>query len=83
MGIRTEPITTSASDHNGFGAGSGTTERYAFRCPCGEGQIVEEHDNIPGFRDHSVMIQCEKCRSEWQFVEGKSTREWELEPKSA
>ncbi|PRY57153.1 hypothetical protein BCF74_11675 [Knoellia remsis] len=78
--IRTEPIDGAAHDHGGWGAGAGTVERYEFMCPCGDGRIIEEHDNIPGFREHDVWIDCDKCREEWRFVEGRSVRGWGLEP---
>jgi len=78
--VRTEPVSGDRSDHGGWGAGAGTTERYEFLCPCGYGRIVEEHDNIPGFRDHDVRILCDKCRAEWRFADGRSVRDWGLEP---
>ena len=74
------------ADRRGFvrtsrwGAGAGTTERYDYRCPCGDGKIIEDHDNIPGFREHDVWIACEKCRAEWRFVERRGVRGWALEP---
>lgn len=55
-------------------------ERYEYRCPCGDGNIIEEHDNVPGFREHDVWIDCGKCREEWRFVGGRSVRGWGLEP---
>lgn len=79
-GIRTELASSSHGDHDGWGAGSGDTERYEFLCPCGRGSIIEEHDNIPGFREHDRWIDCDTCSAEWQFVEGLPTRQWRLEP---
>lgn len=78
--IRTERISSSKEDTPGWGAGSGSIEFLHFLCPCGDGKILEEHDNTPGFRDHDVRIFCDKCREEWQFVAGLSVREWRLEP---
>ncbi|MGV9364989.1 hypothetical protein [Amycolatopsis sp. NPDC003731] len=80
--IRTEQISGDSHDHRGWGAGSGTTERYEYLCPCGNGTIIEEHDNIPGFREHDVWIACDKCRADWRFVEGRSVRDWALRPAS-
>ncbi|WP_410628071.1 hypothetical protein [Amycolatopsis sp. cmx-8-4] len=80
--IRTEQISGDSHDHRGWGAGSGTTERYEYLCPCGDGTIIEEHDNIPGFREHDVWIACDKCRAEWHFVEGRGVRDWALQPAS-
>ena len=79
-GIRTESIDWSRSDHGGWGAGGGDVERHEYRCPCGEGTILEEHDNIPGFREHDVRIMCTRCDAEWQFVAGRSAGDWRVEP---
>lgn len=78
--IRTELVGGDTYDHEGWGAGAGTAERYEFLCPCGDGRIVEEHDNIPGSREHDVRIGCDKCRAEWRFVDGRGVRDWALEP---
>lgn len=81
MSIRTASISSSKDDTPGWGAGSGTIEIYEYLCPCGDGKVVEDHDNTPGFREHDVRIICDKCREEWRFVDGLSVREWRLEPK--
>lgn len=60
--MRTKLIYESQEEHSGYGAGSGDTEYYEYGCPCGKGKIIEEHDNIPGFRDHDVYIACDECR---------------------
>ena len=78
--VRTERIRGNSYEVDGFGAGSGSTERYEYMCPCGDGKVVEEHDNIPGFREHDRWLECDKCRAEWRFVEGRSVRDWALEP---
>ena len=80
--IRTEWVGGDSHDQGGWGAGAGTVERYEFRCPCGDGTIIEEHDNIPGFRDHDVRLDCDKCRTQWRFVDGRGVRDWALEPLS-
>ncbi|GAB2986667.1 hypothetical protein [Frigoribacterium salinisoli] len=80
--IRTDRIVGSSDDVEGHGAGAGTIERYDFSCPCGEGTVTEEHDNIPGFREHDVRLLCDRCRESWQFVEGRSVRDWALWPAS-
>lgn len=76
--MRTKLINSSEENHSGFGAGSGDTEKYEYECACGKGTIVEEHDNIPGFRDHSVYICCEYCRENYELDTYKGTRGWEL-----
>lgn len=78
--VRTRRIGGDSYDHAGWGAGSGSVERLDYRCPCGEGTIVEEHEDVPGFREHDVWIACDNCRGQWRFVAGRSTRQWGLEP---
>lgn len=78
--VRTELISSDTHEVAGYGAGPGDVERYEYRCPCGAGAIVEEHDNTPGFREHDVWINCGKCREEWNFAEGRSAHSWGLEP---
>ena len=63
--VRTERTGAGADDHEGWGAGASSVERYEYRCPCGDGKIVEEHDNVPGFREQDVWIDCDKCHAEW------------------
>lgn len=78
--LRTELISRDSRDVDGYGAGDGTVERIRYACPCGAGEIVEEHDNIPGFREHDVYIDCEKCRAQWRFADGRPVRGWGFEP---
>lgn len=80
--VRTELIGQDRTGHDGYGAGGGDVERYEFWCPCGDGSIVEEHDNIPGFREHGVRIACDRCRGQWRFVDPGNAREWGLVPLS-
>lgn len=81
MSIRTEQITSSKEPTSGWGAGPGTIERHEFLCPCGRGLIIEEHDNTPGFREHDIWIDCDKCRESWRRVPGLSVQRWRVEPK--
>jgi hypothetical protein len=76
--MRTNLIYSNEETHSGYGAGSGDTERYEYECACGKGTIIEEHDNIPGFRDHSVYICCEDCRESYELDTSKGTRNWDL-----
>lgn len=76
--IRTERTGRDSHDVAGWGAGEGTVERVEFRCPCGDGEIIEEHEKVPGFREHDVRIDCGKCHAEWRFAEGRPTRQWGL-----
>ena len=62
-----------------YGAGEGTEEKYIYECPCGEGEIIEEHTNVPGFRDHDVYMRCDKCSQEWKIV--GTSHGWSVEKK--
>ena len=64
--MRTKLIYSNQENHPGYGAGEGDTERYEYLCPCGKGRVIEEHDNIPGFRDHDVWLQCPECSKKSQ-----------------
>lgn len=66
--MRTKLIYSSEENHPGYGAGEGDTERYEYECPCGKGKIIEEHDNIPGFRDHDVWISCDECSKKYKLI---------------
>ena len=76
--MRTKLIYESQEEHSGYGAGSGDTEYYEHECPCGKGKIIEEHDNIPGFRDHDVYIACDECSKKYILDTSKGVRGWEL-----
>ena len=69
------------NEHEGYGAGGGDTEYYEYECPCGKGIIIEEHDNIPGFRDHDVHISCPECSRKYVLDVSKGIRNWELKEK--
>ncbi len=76
--MRTELIHSSTSPHPGYGAGSGEVERNEFKCLCGKGKIVEEHDRIPGFRDHDVWLQCKECSKKYRLDTSKGVGSWEI-----
>ena len=76
--MRTKCIYSSQENHSGYGAGSGDTERYEYLCPCGKGKVIEEHDNIPGFREHDVWLQCSECAKKYRIDESRGVRGWEL-----
>ena len=71
-------IRKSVSGHPGYGAGCGDTEWYEYECPCGKGRIIEEHDNIPGFREHDVYIECDVCREKYTLDLSNGVRYWKL-----
>ncbi len=76
--MRTKLIYSSQESHPGYGAGSGDYELYEYECPCGKGIIREEHDNIPGFRDHDVYICCDICKKIYKLDISKGVRNWDL-----
>ena len=43
--MRTQGVYSYQEYHPGYGAGDGDTERYEYLCPCGNGRVIEEHDN--------------------------------------
>lgn len=56
-------------------------ETITHKCPCGKGEIVEYHDNTPGFREHDVYIRCEKCSKKYTLDLSKGVHNWKLIPK--
>lgn len=76
--MRTNLIYSNQSFHPGYGAGCGDTELYEYECPCGKGTIREEHDNIPGFREHDVFMCCDECKRKYKFDTTTGVRNWEL-----
>ena len=78
MYMRTKRIIAKCEQHSGYGAGAGDTEYYEYECPCGKGTIIEEHDNIPGFREHSVYLHCTTCTTEYIIDTSAGTRNWKI-----
>lgn len=78
MYMRTKRIIAKCEQHSGYGAGAGDTEYYEYECPCGKGTIIEEHDNIPGFREHSVYLHCTTCSKEYIIDTSAGTRNWKI-----
>ncbi|EOJ58854.1 hypothetical protein AAH972_13180 [Enterococcus faecalis] len=80
--MRTKLIFSNEESHTGYGAGSGDVERYEYECPCTKGKVIEEHDNIPGFRDHSVYMFCDECKENYEIDTSNGVRRWELKKRS-
>ena len=76
--MRTKLIYEKTDFHSGYGAGEGDIEYCEYACPCGKGKIVEEHDNIPGFREHDVYLLCEKCGKICTIDTSSGVRNWKL-----
>lgn len=76
--MRTKLKEEDFKQSQGYGAGSGDTELYIYECPCGKGEIREEHENIPGFREHDVNLLCDECSKKWKIDISNGVRNWEL-----
>lgn len=57
---------------------AGDIEWYEYECPCKKGRIIEEHENIPGFREHYVRIECDTCSKKYKIDTSKGIRAWKL-----
>lgn len=62
----------SSVPHSGYGAGYGSIDTYEYQCPCGKGKVIKTKDNIPGFRDSDIMIECDECRLKYGIVRSLS-----------
>ena len=51
---------------------------YKLKKTCGKGRVIEEHDNIPGFRDHDVWLQCPECSKKYRLDTSGGVRGWKL-----
>ena len=76
--MRTQRVYSNQEYHPGYGAGDGDTERYEYLCPCGNGRVIEEHDNIPGFREHDAWLQCSECSKKYRLDISGGVRGWQL-----
>lgn len=61
-----------------YDGGSGSYEIYHYECPCGKGKIIEEHDTIAGYRDHSVRFSCDVCKNNYIFDTSNGVSSWFL-----
>lgn len=62
----------------GGGARSGTTKTKVFECPCGRGTIIEEHDDIPGFKNRFVYINCDCCKLLYGLDSDLGAKNWDI-----
>lgn len=73
MGLKM--ISHNSEEHPGYGAGSGTIDTSIYECPCGKRRIVRTKDNIPGFRDSDIVIECDECREKYGNISSLSELE--------
>lgn len=72
--IQLELISGKEIPHQGYGAGEGRVITEEYKCPCGNGKVIYEKDDIPGFRESSTDCYCATCNSEYEFRRGSATR---------
>ena len=41
---------------------------HYYKCPCGQGRVVDDKDATPGFRSHDILIECAECREKYEIV---------------
>lgn len=72
--MKLKELESSSVYHQGYGAGSGEVITTVYECPCGKGTVTYEKDDIPGFRDSSIVCDCEECRANYDFGKGVATK---------
>lgn len=55
---------------------SGCVEQYTYRCPCENGHVVETHDTLSTFREHSIEIACDTCEAHYTLDTRDGVRQW-------
>lgn len=70
-------ISNNISDVGG-GARSGTTRIKIYQCPCGRGTISEEYDDIPGFKNRFVYVNCDSCKLLYGLDSDKGSKNWDI-----
>ena len=68
-------LNQKSEPHAGYGAGAGTIDTYEYQCPCGKGKVIKTKDNIPGFRESDIVIECDECRKKYGIVNSLSELE--------
>lgn len=79
--MKTKLTNSILKGHVGYGAGPGIIELHEYECPCGKGKILEEHNDIPGFEEHTVHIHCNECCNKYELNTDLDVRSWRLEIK--
>lgn len=68
-------LESKSEPHPGYGAGWGTIDTTIYECPCGKGKVIRTKDNIPGFRECDITIECEDCWKKYGPVNSLSELE--------
>ena len=61
-------LNQKSEPHSGYGAGPGTIDTYEYECHCGKGRVIKTKDNIPGFRETDIIIECDECSKKYGIV---------------
>lgn len=75
-------ISSSESELERYGVGTGSQTYAEYECPCGKGKIVDDHDDIPGFRSHDIFIACDECREKYDIDRSRGASNWRLVEKA-
>ena len=81
--MRTKEIGRYRKTGVGFGRDRGEILEIRFECPCGKGCIIEEHDEIPGFKNKDVFIRCPDCTKKHTLDISNGVSNWQLIEKEA
>jgi hypothetical protein len=68
--MKLQEVDSSTSYHSGYGAGSGEVIREEYKCPCGNGKVIFEKDDIPGFKETDISCTCKECDEKFEFGRG-------------
>ena len=41
---------------------------HYYKCPCGNGRVVDDKDTTSGHRSHEIIIECKECREKYEIV---------------
>lgn len=56
----------------------GDVKKFVYLCPCGKGEIIEEHDNVPDCISDDVWIECSDCQEKYDIDVSKGHDKWEV-----
>ncbi len=70
---KNELVDGSRHSHQGYGARSSEMIREEYKCPCGNGTVIYEKYDIPGFRESDIWCTCKKYAEKNDFGRGTAT----------
>ncbi|AHN24223.1 hypothetical protein [Lysinibacillus varians] len=71
--MKLKQLEESTHQSSGYGAGSGEVINETYECPCGNGKVFYEKDDIPGFRSSDIWSNCKECDEKYTFGRGIAT----------